>query len=102
MADCQVCDNPAYMTSVREVAFSYFQENGFPTLKNEDWKYTPVKPYLRESFKLDTTEGPVDFNPETDDYFGKNIDGYKLFIIDGKLDKELSNFPRETDCIIQP
>ena len=32
------------LREIREKAFSYFTEKGFPTMKSEDWKYTNVAP----------------------------------------------------------
>ncbi len=45
-------DQPKWLKSLRESAFAYFTENGFPTVENEDWKYTNVAPMAKESFLL--------------------------------------------------
>jgi len=47
---------------LRERAFSDFQENGFPTQKNEDWKYTNVASVVGEQWSVagKTTESPSD------------------------------------------
>ena len=45
-------DQPKWLKSLREEAFSYFTENGFPTVKNEDWKYTNVAPMAKEDFQI--------------------------------------------------
>src|SRR5699024_3073011 len=95
-------ENPDYLTSIREVAFSYFQEHGFPTLRNEDWKYTPVKPYLKESFVFEGKKDSTDFNPADEAYFAKKIEGYKIYIIDGVIDTHLSNLPDPAKCDFQP
>jgi Fe-S cluster assembly protein SufD len=34
--------NDAWLKELRQKAFDYFTENGFPTPKNEEWKYTSV------------------------------------------------------------
>jgi Fe-S cluster assembly protein SufD len=34
--------NIAWLKELRQKAFDYFTENGFPTQKNEEWKYTSV------------------------------------------------------------
>jgi Fe-S cluster assembly protein SufD len=36
--------------SLRKNAFTKFEELGFPTLKNEEWKYTNVAPILKHNF----------------------------------------------------
>jgi Fe-S cluster assembly protein SufD len=35
---------PEWLKALREKAFRFFAENGFPTPQNEDWKYTNVAP----------------------------------------------------------
>ena len=45
-------DQPNWLKSLREKAFAYFTENGFPTVENEEWKYTNVAPMAKESFLL--------------------------------------------------
>lgn len=42
---------------LREEAYAYFAENGFPQLKSEDWKYTNVGPIGKEEWKA-VTAGP--------------------------------------------
>jgi Fe-S cluster assembly protein SufD len=46
-------NQPDWLKSVREKAFAFFTENGFPTVENEDWKYTNVAPMAKENFLLE-------------------------------------------------
>ena len=39
-------NEPAWLKKLRDEAFVYFTENGFPTVKSEDWKYTNVAPFV--------------------------------------------------------
>ena len=43
---------PAWLKSLRREAFREFETLGFPTTRNEDWKYTNVAPIARQSFAL--------------------------------------------------
>lgn len=43
---------PEWLRRLREDAFGQFCEMGFPTLKNEAWRFTSVAPIARESFSL--------------------------------------------------
>ncbi len=45
-------DQPQWLKQLREKAFAYFTENGFPTVENEEWKYTNIAPMAKESFLL--------------------------------------------------
>lgn len=39
-------ENDAAVRELRERAYEYFAENGFPQVKSEDWKYTNVAPVV--------------------------------------------------------
>lgn len=41
---------PAWLGELREAGMASFDALGFPTLKNEDWKYTSVEPIAAQSF----------------------------------------------------
>src|ERR1043165_7293000 len=41
---------PAWVARLREGAFGRFEELGFPTTDEEDWKYTNVAPVARAEF----------------------------------------------------
>ncbi len=43
---------PDWLKSLREKAFRYFTENGFPLVQSEEWKYTNVAPMAKENFLL--------------------------------------------------
>ena len=51
-ASLENSNQPNWLKSLREKAFAYFTANGFPTVENEDWKYTNVAPMAKESFLL--------------------------------------------------
>ncbi len=41
---------PAWLEQLRQAGIASFDAMGFPTLKNEDWKYTNVEPIAAQSF----------------------------------------------------
>lgn len=41
---------PAWLGELREAGIASFDALGFPTLKNEDWKYTNLEPIAAQSF----------------------------------------------------
>jgi Fe-S cluster assembly protein SufD len=41
---------PGWLWSLRETGIANFAARGFPTLKDEDWKYTNVEPIVAQSF----------------------------------------------------
>ena len=42
---------PAWLKSIRKAAFDNFADLGFPTTRNEEWKYTSVAPLSRIPFR---------------------------------------------------
>ncbi len=40
------------LRKTRQSAFERFRESGFPTIKNEDWKYTNIARWLKEEYAL--------------------------------------------------
>src|ERR671926_1167338 len=42
---------PAWLARLREGAFERFEESGFPTTDEEEWKYTNVAPIARKAFR---------------------------------------------------
>ncbi|MFT3701562.1 MAG: Fe-S cluster assembly protein SufD [Agriterribacter sp.] len=43
---------PEWLVNLRQIAFDAFESNGFPTTKNEDWRFTNITPFLKEDFRL--------------------------------------------------
>ena len=43
---------PAWLHTIRKDAIGKFEELGFPTLKDEDWRFTRVRPLLQHDFQL--------------------------------------------------
>ena len=48
-----------WVEQVRREALDRFCERGFPTPRDEDWKYTNVRPIERRAFRFDPTAGDV-------------------------------------------
>src|SRR5213593_3013390 len=48
---------PAWLREIREGAIARFAELGFPTMKQEEWRFTSVAPITETPFRL--AHGPV-------------------------------------------
>ena len=68
----QSANQPQWLKSLREKAFAYFTKNGFPTVENEEWKYTNVAPMGRENFLLAEMSENIKSEIEKDDLEIKN------------------------------
>ncbi|GIU83006.1 MAG: Fe-S cluster assembly protein SufD [Acidobacteria bacterium] len=46
-------NQPEWLKELRTEALSFFSEVGFPSVEDEEWKYTNVAPIARETFQYD-------------------------------------------------
>jgi Fe-S cluster assembly protein SufD len=80
---------------VRTSAIKNFEDKGFPTKKDEAWKYTSLNAILKNDFtvfpKKDTA---IEFN-QVKKYFLHEVDTYKVVFIDGVFSSYLSSTTHE-------
>ncbi len=53
-------DAPAWLKHLRANAIAQFEQLGFPTTRNEEWKYTNVAPLLKQDFAASQTIPNID------------------------------------------
>ena len=75
----------------RQSAFDIFQKTGFPTTRNENWKYTDVKPIARNIFSNISESNVRTDNGEIDSVFFKGLDCINLVFINGAYSEEYSD-----------
>jgi Fe-S cluster assembly protein SufD len=75
------------MEGLRQAAIARFQELGFPTNRNEDWKYTSVAALLKIPFELADQEQPGD---KLRKLVGVGYGGPRLVFVNGHFAPELS------------
>ena len=83
-------DVDAYVHDVRSEAIKVFEEKGFPTKKEEAWKYTSLNKVLKEDYSIfPKQENALEYS-DVKKYFIHDIDTYKIVFIDGKYSSHLS------------
>lgn len=76
---------------IRTSAIKNFENKGFPTKKEEAWKYTSLNAILKNDFSVFAKkENTVEF-AEVKKYFLNDVDTYKVIFIDGKFSSYLSS-----------
>ncbi|HEY4629106.1 MAG TPA: Fe-S cluster assembly protein SufD [Flavobacterium sp.] len=76
---------------VRTAAIKNFENKGFPTKKDEAWKYTSLNAILKNDFTVfPKEENAVEFN-HVKKYFLHEVDTYKVVFIDGVFNSHLSS-----------
>jgi len=75
---------------IRTSAIKNFENKGFPTKKEEAWKYTSLNSILKNDFTVfPKHENLIEFK-DVKKYFLHEIDTYKVIFIDGKFSSFLS------------
>ncbi|AUP79803.1 Fe-S cluster assembly protein SufD [Flavivirga eckloniae] len=83
-------DIDTYVHDVRNDAIKIFEEKGFPTKKEEAWKYTSLNKILKEDYSVfPKQENALEYK-DIKKYFIHDIDTYKIVFIDGKYSSHLS------------
>ncbi|WP_303316307.1 Fe-S cluster assembly protein SufD [Flavivirga abyssicola] len=83
-------DIDTYVHDVRNDAIKVFEEKGFPTKKEEAWKYTSLNKILKEDYSVfPQQENAIEYK-DIKKYFIHDIDTYKIVFIDGKYSSHLS------------
>jgi len=74
----------------RTQALKEFEKLGFPTKKDEAWKYTSLKSILKEDFTIFSKKKNVLEFKNVKNYFLDNTETYKIVFVDGFFDPFLS------------
>ena len=91
MAFEESVDVDSSLHDIRTAAIKNFEAKGFPSKKEEAWKYTSLNQLLKNDFSVfPKQENAVEF-AEVKRYFLHEIDTYKVVFIDGKFSSFLSS-----------
>ena len=83
-------DIDSQVHDIRNEAFKTFEENGFPSKKEEAWKYTSLNSVLKHDYSVfPKQENALEYR-EVKKYFLHDIDTYNIIFIDGKYSSHLS------------
>jgi Fe-S cluster assembly protein SufD len=81
-------DHPVH--DIRSAAIKVFENQGFPTKKEEAWKYTSLKALEKIDFSIFPRESaPLEYK-EVKQYFLQEMDTYKIVFVDGVFSSYLS------------
>jgi len=95
MAFEEQVDVHSELHDVRTSAIKNFENKGFPTKKEESWKYTSLNAILKNDFTVfPKGENSIEFK-DVKKYFIHEIDTYKVVFIDGIFSSHLSSTTHE-------
>ncbi|WP_243403232.1 Fe-S cluster assembly protein SufD [Sphingobacterium haloxyli] len=91
---------PSHLTALRRGAFERFQQEGFPTVKNEEWKYTNIHSLINSSYALDT---PVDVDAvDTRKADITGLDAHRIVLVNGQYILAFPSLEDEIGLVIKP
>ena len=98
--------DPEWLSNTRANAYKNLKQVGFPTPKDELWKYTSIRDLLQQPFALPNEN----FNLENDLNLSKlpilnHAESIKIFVINGTISgkySDLSNLPSGCNLICYP
>jgi Fe-S cluster assembly protein SufD len=83
-------DVDTYVHDIRSKAIQTFEDKGFPSKKDEDWKYTSLNRILKEDYTVfPKQENDIEYR-DIKKYLIHDIDTFKIVFIDGKYSSHLS------------
>jgi Fe-S cluster assembly protein SufD len=82
---------PSWVFPLRKAGMAHFAELGFPTLQDEDWRFTNVAPIAKLPFKpvFDAAQNGVSPETVSNFLFGK-LPACRLVFVDGHYEAKLS------------
>lgn len=75
---------------LRNAAIKNFEHKGFPTKKEESWKYTSLKPVLKEDYSIFPKKHDTLDYRDVQKYLLHDIDTYTIVFVDGIYSSHLS------------
>lgn len=86
-------DSPVH--NIRTEAIKMFETEGFPTKRQEAWKYTSLNSILKHNYSVfPKHENALEYG-DVKKYFIHDIDSYKIIFVDGKYSSHLSQTTHE-------
>lgn len=90
-------EEPEALLQKREAALGAFQCAGIPTIKNEEWRFTNLAPFLKDNYQMqpsgilsgETVEKAISKARI------KGLDAYKLVLVNGAIDFSYSELPEQ-------
>ena len=79
----------------KKEAFEAFSQKGFPTTKDEEWKYTSLRSILKNEYGIESAKATSVTAETIAPYLVDGVDSYKLIFVDGVFNTSLSDTVEE-------
>lgn len=86
---------PEWLTTLRSGALERFRAAGLPSAQDEEWRFTPLGPFVRQDFASQVSVPSVGL-PELEPYLFGAAEWPRLVLVDGRFRPELSSVSAPT------
>ncbi len=94
-----VQQEPSSLTSLRHKAYTRFEKEGFPTVRNEDWKYTNIHHLVNKTYVLNADVDIADLDLSKADIPG--LDAHRIVLINGQYVLAFSSLDDEVGVVVK-
>jgi Fe-S cluster assembly protein SufD len=94
MADALSGSTQAWVRELRERARDRFEQTGFPTTRDEAWRYTNLAPVMRQAFAPASPDGRSVFAEQLRAASFEGLKAHRLVLVGGHHRADLSDIPR--------
>jgi Fe-S cluster assembly protein SufD len=85
-----MAESPEWLDALRRSAAERFSAVGFPTSRDEEWRFTPVTPIAKTSWRESTSSAPISL-ADLDPYLFGHPEWTKLVFVNGVYSPGLSS-----------
>jgi len=89
-----------WLDDLRDAGARRFSETGFPTLRDENWRYTNIRPILKQNFTPALAVGEPAEGEGLADFPVPGLDAHRLVFVNGRFDRERSDMVSLPDGIV--
>lgn len=97
--DLEKVDEPSSLTAIRQQAFDKFKEVGFPTVKNEDWKYTNIHSLVQRLYALNGDVDVADIEISKAEI--PDLDAHRIVLVNGQYVLAFSTLEEEDGLTVK-
>ncbi|HLS37470.1 MAG TPA: hypothetical protein VK023_04285, partial [Sphingobacterium bovisgrunnientis] len=97
--ELEVTNEPSSLKAIRQEAFGKFEKAGFPTVKNEEWKYTNIHALVNETYLLNEDVDVANLDLSKADI--PELDAHRIVLINGQYVLAFSSLEDEVGITVK-
>ncbi len=98
--ELEATSEPSFLKAIRQEAFAKFEKEGFPTVKNEEWKYTNIHSLVNKTYLLNEDVDVANLDLSKADI--PALDAHRIVLINGQYVLAFSSLEDEVGITVKP